>query len=72
MCIALMQRPGIRFEKKDAICSSILLVCMINLIPVIMIMFYLPLILIKLYGYLLIYSTIEKPDYRQNKSKWSC
>jgi hypothetical protein len=42
----------------DVICSSILLVCMIRLIPTIIIMLYYWLFWIKSYGKLLIYSTI--------------
>jgi hypothetical protein len=42
----------------DVICSSILLVCMIRLIPAIIIMLYYYLFQIKSYGKLLIYSTI--------------
>jgi hypothetical protein len=42
----------------DMICSSILLVCMIRLIPAIIIMLYYWLFWIKSYGKLLIYSTI--------------
>jgi hypothetical protein len=49
----------------DVICSSILLVCMIRLIPAIIIILYYWLFQIKSYGKLLIYSTIQKPDYRQ-------
>jgi hypothetical protein len=41
----------------DMICSSILLVCMIRLIPAIIIMLYYCLFRIKSYGKLLIYST---------------
>jgi hypothetical protein len=41
----------------DEICSSILLVCMIRLIPVIIIMIYYWLFRIKSYGKLLIFST---------------
>jgi hypothetical protein len=41
----------------DVICSSILLVCIIRLIPTIIIMFYYWLFQIKSYGNLLIYST---------------
>jgi hypothetical protein len=41
----------------DVICSSILLVCMIRLIPAIIIMLYYWLFRIKSYGKLLIYST---------------
>jgi hypothetical protein len=49
----------------DVIYSSILLVCMIRLIPAIIIMLYYWLFHIKSYGKLLIYSIIQKPDYRQ-------
>jgi hypothetical protein len=49
----------------DMICSSILLVCMIRLIPAIIIMLYCCLFWIKSYGKLFIYSTIQKPDYMQ-------
>jgi hypothetical protein len=49
----------------NVICSSILLVCMIRLIPAIIIMLYYWLFRIKSYGKLLIFSTIQKPDYRQ-------
>jgi hypothetical protein len=49
----------------DVIYLSILLVCMIWLIPTIIIMLYYWLFRIKSYGKLLIYSTIQKPDYRQ-------
>jgi hypothetical protein len=47
------------------LCSSILLVCMIQLIPAIIIMLYFCLFQIKSYGKLLIFSTIQKPDHRQ-------
>jgi hypothetical protein len=49
----------------DVICSSILLVRMIRLIPAIIIMLYYWLFWIKSFGKLLIFSTIQKPDYRQ-------
>jgi hypothetical protein len=41
----------------DIICSSLLLVCMIRLLPGIIIMFYLQLFWINSYGNLIIYST---------------
>jgi hypothetical protein len=44
----------------DMICSSILLVCMIRLIPAIIIMLYSCLFWIKSYGKLLIYSTYSR------------
>jgi hypothetical protein len=47
----------------DVICSSILLVCMIRLIPAIIIMPYYWLFRIKSYDKLLIFSTIQKPDH---------
>jgi hypothetical protein len=49
----------------DMICSSILLVCIIRLIPAIIIMLYYCLFRIKSYGKLLIYSTkirLEVPE----------
>jgi len=52
----------------NAICPSTLLVCMISLITIYLIMLYQLFIRIKSYGSLLIYSTIQKPDYRQANS----
>ena len=52
----------------DAICSSTLLVCMISLLVIFIVMIYQLLVRIISYGYLLIYSTIQKPDYRQINS----
>src|SRR3989337_332245 len=49
----------------DAICSSTVLVCMISSISVSVVMIYFLLIRIKNRGNLLIFSTIQKPDYRQ-------
>jgi hypothetical protein len=48
---------AIYLSVSDLICSSILLVCMIRLIPAIIIMLYYWLFRIKSYGKLLIYST---------------
>ena len=52
----------------NMICSSILLVYMIRLIPALIVMIYYYLFRIKYYGNLLIFSTIQKPDYRQLNS----
>ena len=52
----------------DVICSSTLLVCTISLLIVFIVMIYQLLVRIISYGYLLIYSTIQKPDYRQINS----
>ena len=49
----------------DAICSSTLLVCAISLFAVSLVMIYNLIMRIISYGYLLIYSTIQKPDYRK-------
>jgi hypothetical protein len=49
----------------DVICSSILLVCMIRLIPAIIIMLYYWLFRIKSYGKLLIFSTYAPRDERR-------
>ena len=52
----------------DVICSSTLLICIIGFSTVCMIMFYQFIIRIKSYGLLLIFPTIQKPDYRQLNS----
>src|SRR3954468_15351385 len=52
----------------DVICSSILLICVIGFSTVCMIMFYQFIIRIKSYGLLLIFPTIQKPDYRHLNS----
>ena len=52
----------------DAICSSTLLVYGISLIAIYLVMIYNLFMRIISYGYLLIYSTIQKPDYRQINS----
>ena len=49
----------------DVICSSIMLVRMISLISAIAVMIYLLFIRIKSRSNLLIFPTIQKPDYRQ-------
>jgi hypothetical protein len=51
----------------DLICSSILLVCIITLIPAIIIMFYYWLFWIKSHGKLLIYSTALNPRRQVGK-----
>jgi hypothetical protein len=58
-------------SRLDMICSSILLVCMIRLIPAIIIMLYYYLFWIKSYGKFLIYSTevnMERHD-GENRTK---
>jgi LTR polyprotein gag-polypeptide-like protein len=52
----------------NMICSFILLVYMIRLILALIVMIYYYLFRIKYYGNLLIFSTIQKPDYRQLNS----
>jgi hypothetical protein len=52
----------------DVFCSSILLVCMINILVVYVVVIYHLFIRIKSYSNLLIYSTIQKSDYRQRNS----
>ena len=52
----------------DWICSSIFLVRMASLICAIYVMFYLLYFWIKSYDNLLIFSIIQKPDYRQMNS----
>ena len=50
----------------DRICSTVVLaLCMISLFVIILVMIYLLVFRIKSYAKLLIYSTIQKPDYRQ-------
>ena len=49
----------------DVICSSAMLVCMISLIFAPVVMIYLLFIRIKSRSNLLIFPTIQKPDYRQ-------
>jgi hypothetical protein len=58
----------IRLSWLDVVCSSILPVCMIRLILAIIVMLYYWLFWIKHYGNLLIYSAIQKSDYRQLNS----
>ena len=52
----------------DAIYSSTLLICMISSSAVYVVMIYQLLVRINSYDNLLIYSTIQKPDYRQMNS----
>jgi hypothetical protein len=52
----------------DVICSSILLVCMIRLIPAIIIMLYYCLFRIKSFGKLLIFSTVHMSMLRVDNS----
>ena len=49
----------------DVICSSAMLVHMISLISAVVVMIYLLFIQIKSHSNLLIFPTIQKPDYRQ-------
>ena len=52
----------------DAICSSTLLICVISSSAVYVVMIYQALVRINSYDNLLIFLTIQKPDYRQMNS----